>query len=93
MTTPAQNEATRETVEFTHFGRTWTVPAKQRFSHLETLRETMRATGHIDLAMVHTYLDGEQVDALRGIDPDEDELGRFTDQIAIAMGFKDAGNS
>ena len=92
-TTPAEAETTRETVEFEHFGKTWTVPAKQRLSHIRALREHFRAGSHLDLAMIDTYLTPEQVQALEDIDPTEDELDGFTDHIAEAMGFKTAGNS
>ena len=93
MSTPLKNEVTRETVEFEHFGRTWSVPAKQRLSHMEKLREGFRQTSNLDLAMVYAYLDDDQLAALREVDPSEDELDRFTDAIAEAMGFKSAGNS
>jgi hypothetical protein len=91
--TPVENEVTAETVEFEHFGHTWTVPAKQRLSHMRKLREHYRRDANLDIALVDTFLTPEQVDVLNDIDPDEDQLDQFGDAIANAIGFKNAGNS
>lgn len=90
--TPLEAEATGNVVQFEHFGRTWTVPSKQRLSHMLKLRKSYGLLGNINLAMVDAYLSPEQADALEEIDPTEDELDKFTDAIAAAMGFKTAGN-
>jgi hypothetical protein len=90
--TPLKNEATRETVEFKHFDQTWTVPAKQRLSHMETFRQVLAQSANPDLAMVHAYLPASQVQALLAIDPDRDELDEFTTAMAKALGYDNAGN-
>ena len=84
----ASDEATRDTTEFEHFGRTWTVPSKARFTHMESLQRNPS-----DVGIVHTFLDADQVKALRDIDPDADELDAFTDAIVAALGLKNSGNS
>jgi hypothetical protein len=90
--TPAKNEATRETAEFEHFGKKWTVPAKQRLSHMEAFRQVLAQSANPDLAMVHAYLPADQVRALLDVDPDADELDEFTTAMAKALGYKDSGN-
>lgn len=92
-TTPAEAEATRETVAFEHFGRTWHAPAKQRFSHVVAFREAFNYYGNLDVAMCHAYLSDDEFKALLDIDPETSELDGFTDALAAAMGLKDAGNS
>lgn len=90
-TTPAENEATGlTTVDFEHFGRTWTVPATLRLSHQRRLRK-VGAYPNVDI--VDTFLDGDQIAALDEIDPSDKELDEFTDAIVEAMGLKNAGNS
>lgn len=89
----AQNEATRETTEFEFFDRKWTVPAKQRLSHMEKFRIVLSQSRNADLAMVHAYLPAEQAQALiTEVDPDEDELDKFTTAMAKALGFENSGN-
>lgn len=93
MSTPAEAEATRDTVEFEHFDRTWTVPSQQRYTHMRKLRDAFRQEASIDLAIIDTFLDAEQLGRLAEVDPTEPEVGEFADAIAKAVGFKDAGNS
>lgn len=84
----AENETTRETTEFEHFGRTWSVPSKVRFSHREALEKQPTNVG-----IVYAFLDSKQLSALREIDPDDKALDKFTDKIAEAVGLVSAGNS
>jgi len=84
--TPAQSEATAETVEFEHFDRTWHVPSSARLSHQRTLRRDPSNIGIVD-----TFLSADEVEALDEIDPTVDELDEFTDVLLEAMGFQ--GNS
>jgi len=86
--TPAEAEATRETVEVDFFDRSWTLPAKTRLSHARKLRLDPSNIGIVD-----AYLSPEDVAALDDIDPDEDQLDKFTDAIMAALGYKNAGNS
>lgn len=89
-----ENETTRDTVEFDHFGRTWTVPAKRHLSHVKKMRDEMRSgIGDLDLMIAETFLSPEQFDALLDIDPDEDALDAFTSALSKAMGLGDSGNS
>jgi len=83
-----ENETTRDTATFEHFGRTWTVPSKVRFSHREKLQANPTLVG-----ICHAFLDAKQLEALREIDPDDAELDKFTDAIAEATGLTSAGNS
>ena len=84
--TPAQAEATAETVTFEHFGRTWHAPAQVRLSHQRRLRLDPGNVGLVD-----TFLSADEVEALDEIDPTTDELDKFTDDLLAAMGLK--GNS
>lgn len=83
-----ENETTKDEATFEHFGRTWRVPSKVRFTHREKLN-----ANPTDVGIVYTFLDGEQIQALREIDPTDDELDKFTDAIAAATGLVSAGNS
>lgn len=83
-----ENEVTRETVEFEHFGRTWAVPTKTRLSHMRRLKADPSNVGIVD-----AFLDGDQLATLAEIDPTDDELDAFTDKIGEAMGWKASGNS
>lgn len=86
--TPAQAEVSgRKTVSFDHFGRTWTVPAKVRLSHMRAMQANPTEVGIVD-----ALLDDEQVAALDEIDPDDSELSAFTSAIERAMGYS-KGNS
>lgn len=85
-TTPAQAEATAETVEFEHFGRKWHAPAQSRLSHQRKLRQDPTNVGLVD-----TYLPPDEIAALDEIDPTADDLDKFTDALLEAMGLK--GNS
>lgn len=87
-TTPAQAEATGDTQTVDHFGRSWTLPAKVRLSHMRRLRLDATNVGIVD-----AFLSPEDLAALNEIDPDEDQLDAFTDEIGKALGFVSAGNS
>lgn len=88
-----ETETTSDTVTFDHFGRTWTLPTKRHLSHIKRMRDEVRTGyGSIDLLIAETFLSAEQFDALLEIDPDEDELDKFTDLIADALGLKNSGN-
>ena len=86
--TPAQAEATGDTQTVDYFGRSWTLPAKVRLSHMRALRRDASNVGIVD-----TFLSPEDAAALNEIDPDEDQLDAFTDEIGKALGFVSAGNS
>jgi len=87
-TTPAEAEATRETVTFKHFDREWSVPSKVRLSHMRSLRQDPSNVGIVD-----TFLSADDLAALDEIDPTNDELDAFTDAMLAAQGMKHAGNS
>ena len=93
MSTPAEAEATAETTTFDHFGKTWTVPAKQRLSHMLAYRQALNYYANVDLAMCHAYLTEEDMQALLKVDPTDDELDAFTDAMSKALGFGGTGNS
>lgn len=84
----AQNEATRETTEFEFFDRKWTVPSKVLFVEREKLEARPTNVG-----ICHAFLDADQLAALRKINPDDDALDKFTDEIAKAVGLVNSGNS
>lgn len=86
-TTPAEAEATQDTQTVTFFDREWTLPAKVRFSHMRALRVDPSNIGIVD-----AFLATEDVAALEEIDPDEDQLDAFTDEIGKALGFVSSGN-
>ena len=86
--TPAEAEATAETVTFEHFGRTWHAPAQVRLSHQRSVRRDPSNVGLVD-----TFLDADEVAALDEIDPTADDLDGFTDAMMAAMGLRTAGNS
>ncbi|WP_182377896.1 hypothetical protein [Nocardioides sp. WS12] len=89
-----ENETTRETATFEHFGREWTIPAKRHLSHMRHMREEgRRSFGNIDLLLAETFLDAEQFEALCDIDPDEQALSDFGDKIGKTLGFGGSGNS
>ena len=92
-TTPAEAEATRETVTFKHFDREWSVPSRQRFTHMRSMHAFTMQGMHPDAAIVETFLSGEQIAALAEIDPDDQELDGFTSAITRAMGYGESGNS
>lgn len=83
-----ENEATDTPNTFEHFGRTWTLPSSVR---LKAMRVMAAQPGN--LGIVNALLDAEQNAALDEIDPDLDELDKFTDKIAAAMGTRSSGNS
>lgn len=84
-TTPAEAEATSDTVTFSHFDRDWSVPSKVRLSHMRALRRDPSNVGIVD-----TFLEADDVAALDEIDPTDDELDKFTDALLAAQGL---GNS
>jgi hypothetical protein len=86
-TTPAETEATSDTQTVTYFDREWTLPTKVRLSHMRALRRDASNVGIID-----AFLSDEDAAALDEIDPDEDQLDAFTDEIGKALGFVSSGN-
>lgn len=89
---PLKHETTDETITFEHFGRTWTLPAQVRMSHLEQFDSARRRTANLDLALAQTYLTKQELAELREINPSAEELDDFGTALAKAMGFGDAGN-
>lgn len=89
-----ETETTRDTTTFDFFGRSWTVPTKQRLSHIRKMRDEMRAgVPNLDLMLAEIFLSAEQFEALCELDPDRDELDKFGDEISRALGLRDSGNS
>ena len=86
--TPAEAEATRETVTFEHFGREWSVPSQVRLSHMRALRADPSNIGIVD-----TFLTADDLAALDEINPTGDDLDKFTDALVAAQGLKNSGNS
>lgn len=86
--TPAQAEATADTVEFEFFGRKWHAPSQIRLSHQRKLKRSPDNVGIVD-----TFLPPDEVAALDEIDPTDKELDAFTDELIKAQGLKGAGNS
>lgn len=86
--TPAEAEATTDTVTFEHFGRTWHAPSAVRLSHQRKLRRDPSNVGLVD-----TFLPADEIAALDEIDPTEADLDAFTDVLVAALGLKSAGNS
>jgi hypothetical protein len=84
-----------------HFGRTWTVPLKRHFRHVQAMRNQMvRGAGDWDLMIAETFLDDRllagmpagQVEALWELNPTDDDLAEFTKKIAAALGLGASGN-
>lgn len=87
-------ETTADVRTFEHFGRQWSVPTKQRLSHIRRMRDEMRAgTPNLDLMLAEIFLSREEFDALCEIDPDRDELDAFGNEISKALGLQSSGNS
>lgn len=87
-------ETTSDVATFDYFGREWSVPTKQRLSHIRAMRDEMRAgTPNLDLMLAEVFLPPDQFDALCEIDPDRDELDKFGDEISKALGLRNSGNS
>lgn len=89
-----ETETTSDVATFQHFGREWSVPTKQRLSHIKAMRDEMRAgTPNLDLMLAEVFLSPADFNALLEIDPDRDELDKFGDEISRAMGLGNSGNS
>lgn len=86
--TPAEVEATRDDQSFDFFGRSWTIPAQVRLSHMRALRRDPSNVGIVD-----AFLGADDLAALDEIDPNETELDQFTDEIGKRLGFVVSGNS
>ena len=86
--TPAEVEATQDDQTFDFFDRSWTIPAKVRLSHMRALRRDPSNVGIVD-----AFLGADDLAALDEIDPDEQELDAFTDEIGKRLGFVASGNS
>jgi hypothetical protein len=105
--TPIQREvesadaAVPGTTTIDHFGRSWTVPVKRHFRHVQAMRNHMvRGVGNWDLMIAEVFLDDRlfdglpkgQLEALFDINPDDDELDGFTKKVASAIGLEAQGN-
>lgn len=91
---PLETETLHDTTTFEHFDREWTVPTKRHLSHLRRMRDEMRAgISDVNLMIAETFLSPADFDALLVIDPDEDQLDKFTEQISKALGLGNSGNS
>lgn len=77
-----------ETVSVDYAGKTWTIPTKLRFSHMEALRDDPTNVG-----VVRALLDEKQLKAFRALDLDEDQVDEFTDKLAEAKRVGSGGNS
>ena len=92
--TPLEAEATSDVHTFEMFGRSWTVPLKQRHSHLVESKRLIRAEGGLDADDIASiYLSKDEYQALLDLDVSGDDLGEFATEIAKAMGLGDSGNS
>lgn len=92
MSDTVKNEVTDTANTFDHFGKTWHVPSSLRLSHREGFANEFARTGNGNVAMCRAYLSAGEMDALREIDPTDAELDAFTDSMAKALGFENAGN-
>lgn len=89
-----ENETTSDTTTFDHFGRSWTVPTKRHLSHIKKIQdEYRRGVSSASLVSAETFLSAADFDALLEIDPDEDALDEFANQIGKALGVGNSGNS
>lgn len=92
--TGLEAETQHETTTFEHFGRQWTVPTRRHLSHIKRMRDEVRTgVGDYNLLMAETFLSEEQFLELCDVDPDEDALNEFVQQIAGALGLVKSGNS
>lgn len=91
---PLETETLNDTTTFKHFDREWTVPTKRHLSHLRRMRDEMRAgITDVNLMIAETFLSPAEFDALLEVDPDEDQLDEFTEQISKSLGLGNSGNS
>lgn len=89
-----ETETTSDTTSFDAFDRSWTVPTKRHLSHIKRMRDEMQTGfGTVTLLIAETFLSAEDFDALLELDPDEDALDDFAQQISRAMGLGNSGNS
>ena len=80
---------TRETASFEFAGQTWTVPVKMSFSEMEAMQDG----GLSDVIIVRTLLDADQLARFRDLDLDEEQVDKFTDEMAKAKRLASKGNS
>lgn len=88
-----ETETASNTATFEHFGREWSVPTKQRLSHIRAIRDGYRQGSNLDLLLAEVFLPADQLEALFEIDPTVDELDEFGDALSGAMGLGGSGNS
>ena len=89
-----KNETTADTTTFEHFGREWTIPTKRHLSHLTRMRdEGRRGWASPDLILAETFLGEKQFADLVKIDPDDEALSEFAEEIGSRLGFGGSGNS
>ena len=88
-----ENETTADTTTLDGFGRSWVIPTRRHLSHLRRMRdEGRRGWAGPDLILVETFLGAEQFEELVDLDPDEQELSDFADEIGRRLGFGGSGN-
>lgn len=93
-TTPLEAEATSDIHTFDKFGRSWSVPTKQRHAHIRETKRIIREEGSMDADdIAAVYLPAEDYEALVALDVDGDSLTEFATEIAKAMGLGSSGNS
>lgn len=91
---PLEAEATGESTTFEKFGRSWSVPTKQRHAHIVASKKILRDEGSLDADDIAAiYLLPEDYDALVTLDVSAEELTEFATEIAKAIGLGDSGNS
>ena len=91
---PLEAEATGDTHTFEMFGRSWTVPTRQRHAHIVASKKILREEGSIDADDIASiYLAPEDYAALVDLDVPADDLTEFATEVAKAMGLGSSGNS
>ena len=93
-TSGLEAETQFETIDFDHFGQTWTVPTKRHLSHITRMRNEARL-GYASSTVIaaETMLGDEQFGRLLAVNPDEDQLDEFVEHMAKVMGLGGSGNS
>lgn len=91
---PLEAEATGDTHTFEMFGRSWTVPTRQRHAHIVASKKILREEGSIDADDIASiYLSPDDYAALVDLDVPADDLTEFATEVAKAMGLGNSGNS
>lgn len=90
-----EHEATDTPVTFDYFGRSWTLPPAMRAQHHQHLNAILAGqfVRHWDLALAEAFLPADQFKALIDeVNPTNDELDQFGNEIAKRLGFQGSGN-